>query len=289
MRFMAINDPIKRRSIAPCYSLSRVKSQFEMGGLKSVLGVSELTDRKGNLYRSLFAEFFGTLLLNFFGCGAVETRDNVAICLSFGLTVAVVIQSIGHISGGHINPAVTVGLAAVGKVPIIRAILYVIAQSVGAIAGSAIVKALSPGTMAAGTVGLQGEVTVAQGLGTEFFLGLVLVLVVCGACDAAKPDSKGIIPIIIGFAITVGHFVAITRTGSGMNPARALGSAAIMGELDNHWLYWVGPILGGIAGALIYEHAIGPAVEPERPRQYGFSVTEEKELQQLTKKGTTPA
>ncbi|XP_046417405.1 aquaporin AQPAn.G-like isoform X2 [Neodiprion fabricii] len=253
-----------------------------MGGIKAILGVKELSDRKAGLYRALFAEFLGTLLLNFFGCGAVANKNNVvAISLAFGLTVAVVIQAIGHISGGHVNPAVTVGLAVVGKVPVIRAILYVIAQITGAIAGSAIVRALSTDSAEMqeflGTVGHELPVRVEQALGVEFFLGLVLVLVVCGACDGAKPDSKGIAPIIIGFAVTVGHFVGIPRTGSGMNPARALGSAVIMGKLDNQWLYWVGPLLGGIAGALIYEHALGPAEQPEPRRQYEFAVTEEKE------------
>lgn len=97
------------------------------------------------------------------------------------------------------------------KVPLVRAVLYIISQSVGAIAGSALVRALSPDTMQGylGIVGLQAGVSPVQGLGVEFFLGLVLVLVVCGATDGAKPESRGVAPVIIGLAITVGHFVGV--------------------------------------------------------------------------------
>ncbi|XP_011314319.1 aquaporin AQPAn.G [Fopius arisanus] len=267
-----------------------------MAGLKAALGLHELKDPKANLYRALLAEFLGTMLLNFFGCGAVyELKDGanysvtnrVAIALSFGLVVAGAVQAIGHVSGGHINPAVTCGLLVIGKVPVVRAILYIIAQSTGAIAGSAAIRALSSQRMesAIGVVSLSPGMTPVQGMGIEFFLGLILVIVVCGACDGAKPESKGIAPLIIGLAVTVGHIVGIPRTGSGMNPARALGSSVVMGHFDNHWLYWVGPILGGMAGGLVYTHALGPAKIPEDTRTYAVVAGEEKELQRLTRKG----
>ncbi|XP_015599465.1 aquaporin isoform X2 [Cephus cinctus] len=249
-----------------------------MVNLRTALGVHELMDKKAGLYRALFAEFLGTMLLNFFGCGSVATNNVLAISFAFGLAVAAIVQGIGHVSGGHINPAVTFGLAAIGKVPIIRAILYVLAQCVGAIAGSAVLRALSLESIPRGTVALaKGDFNSAQGLGVEFFLALILVVVVCGACDAGKPDSKGIAPLIIGLTVTLCHIVGIPRTGSGMNPARSLGSAVIENAFNDHWVYWVGPILGGIAGALIYVHALGPAKEPELPKPYSTVATEEKE------------
>ncbi|XP_034188360.1 aquaporin [Osmia lignaria lignaria] len=249
-----------------------------MSNLKEALGIGELTDKESGLYRALVAEFLGTLLLNFFGCGSVVTGNIVAISLAFGLTVAAAIQGIGHLSGGHVNPAVTFGLMVIGKVPIIRGLLYVIAQCIGAIAGSGVLRALSPERMegALGVVSLSDDVTPVQGFGIEFFLALILVLVVCGACDPAKHYSKGIAPLIIGLSVLVGHLVGVPRTGAGMNPARSLGSAVVMGMFDNHWLYWIGPILGGMAGALIYAFVISPAKEEELPRTYAAVATAEK-------------
>ncbi|XP_012238039.1 aquaporin AQPAn.G isoform X1 [Bombus impatiens] len=258
-----------------------------MANLKEALGTNELTNKKAGLYRALIAEFLGTLLLNFFGCGSVVTGNVVAISLAFGLTVAAAIQGIGHISGGHVNPAVTFGLMVIGKVPVIRGLLYVILQCIGAVAGSGILKALSPERMehVLGVVSLSPGVTPVQGFGIEFFLAFALVLVVCGACDAAKPDSKGIAPLIIGFTVSVCHIVGIPRTGAGMNPARSLGSAIVMDIYEDHWLYWVGPILGGMAAGLIYTFVIGPAKESKNSnRVYTVAATDEKELQNLTSK-----
>ncbi|KAF3426024.1 hypothetical protein E2986_13236 [Frieseomelitta varia] len=240
-----------------------------MANLKEALGANELTDKKSGLYRALVAEFLGTLLLNFFGCGSVITGNVVAISLAFGLAVASAIQGIGHVSGGHVNPAVTFGLMVIGKVPVIRGLLYVILQCIGAIAGSGILRALSAERMehALGVVSLSPGVTPVQGFGIEFFLAFILVLVVCGACDAAKPDSKGIAPLV-------------PRTGAGMNPARSFGSAVVMGLFDDHWLYWVGPILGGMAAGLIYAFVIGPAKESQESsnRAYTVAATDEKEV-----------
>ncbi|XP_017886127.1 aquaporin AQPAn.G isoform X2 [Ceratina calcarata] len=251
-----------------------------MSSLKEALGAGELTDKKSGLYRALVAEFLGTLLLNFFGCGSVVTGNVVAISLAFGLTVAAAIQGIGHVSGGHVNPAVTFGLMVIGKVPIIRGLLYVLLQCVGAIAGSGILRALSPDRMetALGVVSLSPGVTPVQGFGIEFFLAFVLVLVVCGACDAAKPESKGIAPLIIGLSVSIGHIVGVPRTGAGMNPARSFGSAVVMSSFNDHWVYWVGPILGGMAAGLIYAFVIGPAKETENSnRAYTAAATDEKE------------
>ncbi|XP_033229415.1 aquaporin isoform X2 [Belonocnema kinseyi] len=251
-----------------------------MAGLRNALGAHELTDKKGGLYRALFAEFLGTLFLNFFGCGAVVTGDVVAISLAFGIAVAAAVQAVGHVSGGHINPAVTVGMLAIGKVPVVRAVLYIISQCAGAIAGSSFLRALSTEEnfleQRLGAVSLS-KITAVQGFGIEFFLALVLVVVVCGACDSGKPESKGIAPLIIGLVVAACHLIAVDRTGPGMNPARSLGAAVANGKYDDHWLYWVGPILGGVAGALIYTHALGAAKEQELPRSYATVDTEEKE------------
>lgn len=250
-----------------------------MASLKSSLGFDELTDKKSNIWRSLFAEFFGTMLLNFFGCGAVLSNNIVAIALAFGLVVAGVIQSIGHVSGGHINPAVTMGLLAIGKISLVKGILYVIVQCLGAIAGSGILYTVSTQntTNLIGVVSLAPGLVPFKGFAVELFLALILVLVVCGACDPAKPESKGIAPLIIGLAVTVGHIVGIPRTGAGMNPARSLGSAVIMSNYENHWIYWIGPIIGGIIGAFIYTFAIKPANPPVTTKNYTSIATDDKE------------
>ncbi|XP_028159475.1 aquaporin AQPAe.a [Ostrinia nubilalis] len=260
-----------------------------MGELGAKLGLDELAGGAAGISRALLAEFIGNILLNLFGCGACinvaqgssAAPDIVLIALAFGLAVYAAVSAIGHVSGGHINPAVTVGLAAAGRVKPVRAILYIIAQCAGAAAGSGLLKAFTPDRVAGslGVTGLGADVTALQGFGIEFFLGFVLVFVVCGVCDQHKPDSKSTAPLAIGLTVTLGHLLAVDYTGSAMNPARSFGSALVANVWANHWVYWAGPVAGGVAAALLYVH--GFSAPPQETPRYRPVAADEKELKRL--------
>lgn len=218
------------------------------------------------IVNSLVAEMLGTMFLVLVGCGACHDANNdfVRIALAFGVTVATIAQSIGHVSGCHINPAITAGLMVGAKIGLIKGLLYIVAQCIGAVIGAALLKAFIPGGVVPGVTGLGSKsavhpvlvegVTAGQGLGIELFITFVLVLVVYAA--AADEDNsgsvKGSAPLAIGLSISTCHLFAIPLTGSSMNPARSFGPALVAGNWANHWVYWVGPILGGIFAALTY-------------------------------------
>lgn len=146
------------------------------------------------------------------------------------------LQTVGHVSGGHINPAVTVGMLVGGKIKIVRAIFYIIAQCAGSTAGSASVRALLPATIPdPGHTNLT-HVNALQGLGIEFVLGFLLILTVYGVCDENKPESKFVAPLAIGLTVTLGHLGAVGFTGASMNPGRTFGTAIIYGIWENHWV-----------------------------------------------------
>jgi len=203
----------------------------------------------------LLAEMLGTMFLVLIGCGACldAKGDYVRIALAFGVTVATIAQSIGHVSGCHINPAITAGLIVGAKIGLIKGLLYIVAQCIGAVIGAALLKAFITGDLP-GTTGLHPLVNAGQGLGIEMFITFVLVLVVYAA--AADEDNsgsvKGSAPLAIGLSISACHLFAIPLTGSSMNPARSFGPALVAGKWAAHWVYWVGPILGGIFAALTY-------------------------------------
>ncbi|CAG9772309.1 unnamed protein product [Ceutorhynchus assimilis] len=267
-----------------------------MGNFKEVLGVNEVSSSKviDAVWKALLAEFLGNLLLNFFGCGSVVVMlfapalhkpDFLLVSLTFGLVIFVCVQSLGHVSGAHLNPAVTVGMFAVGNIKVIKGLMYIIVQCLGALAGSAILKALLPEEWhdtGLGMTTLNPKLTALQGFGFEFFLGFVLVLVVSGVCDPNRPEAKAAGPLAIGLAVALGHMGAISFTGSSMNPARTFGSAVISGIWDNHWIYWVGPIAGGIVAALIYQHALrAPTLTTVKIIERYSTVADEKELRRL--------
>uniref|UniRef100_T1IHJ4 Aquaporin n=1 Tax=Strigamia maritima TaxID=126957 RepID=T1IHJ4_STRMM len=235
-----------------------------------IIGYSEAKSQPRDLIKALFAEFIGTLILVLVGCGSCVSwapEDLVQIALAFGLTVAVMIVYIGHVSGGHINPAVTVGMLVTGKISVLRGLLYIIVQSLGAIAGAGILKGLTPSGLheaGLGAPGLNKNVEIAQGLGIEFFVTFILVSVVFAACDPNRTDVKGVAPFAIGLAVTTCHLLAVKYTGSGMNPARSFGPTVFSGEWENHWIYWLGPCAGGMTAGILYH-----AIFAEKPSDFG--------------------
>ncbi|KAJ8920558.1 hypothetical protein NQ315_005427 [Exocentrus adspersus] len=280
-----------------------------MGKFHETLGINELKDKNGGIWKALLAEFLGNFLLNFFGCASVVSISSkehsfVLIALTFGLTIFVVVQvpildpvskftyfqfslivqALGHVSGAHINPAVTAGMLATGNIAVIKGVLYIIVQCLGALAGSAVLKALTPPSLHDGGLGKTGfnddVLSPVQAFGIEFFLGFILVLTVCGVCDQNRPEAKAAGPLAIGLAVTLGHLAAIDYTGSSMNPARSFGSAVIANFWENHWVYWVGPIFGGIAAALLYKNAFqAPSLGPLKIiERYTTVATDEKEV-----------
>ena len=189
-----------------------------------------------NLWKSCAAEFLGTMCLVFFGCGTATNQQRsfldfnsvinttgdglialppsyVHISFSFGLIVGTIVWCIAHVSGGHINPAVTIGCLVSRKISIVRAILYVVAQMLGAIAGAGILYGVTPmaGSDGLGVNGLQGSVTAGQGFGVEFMITFVLVLTVMASTDTNRTDLKGSAPLTIGLAVVLGHLLAVSK------------------------------------------------------------------------------
>jgi aquaporin Z len=216
------------------------------------------------------AEFFGTFWLVLGGCGSAVIAaafPNVGIgllgvSLAFGLTVLTMAFAIGHISGCHLNPAVSVGLWAGGRFPAKQLLPYIVAQVLGAIVAAGILYIIASGkagfTLASGFASngygthSPGGYSLLAALITEVVMTMMFLLVIMGATDKRAP--KGFAPIAIGLCLTLIHLISIPVTNTSVNPARSTGVALFAGgwALAQLWLFWLAPIVGGSLGAVIY-------------------------------------
>ena len=245
--------------------------------------------------RPFFAEIFGTFWLVLGGCGAAVlaadfgTGGNgtslglgfLGVSLAFGLTVLTGAYGVGHVSGGHFNPAVTLGLVAGGRFGVAGAIPYIIAQVIGAVASAYVIFmiasgnpefAIKPGagtfaTNGFGAEGSPGGYSMTAALITEVVLTAVFLIVIMGA--TAKRAAAGMGGLAIGLALTLIHMISIPVTNTSVNPARSTGQAiisSIYGEgvtvpMEQLWFFWAAPIVGAIIGAIIYRALIDSNVD----------------------------
>ncbi|XP_063075396.1 aquaporin-1-like [Engraulis encrasicolus] len=221
-------------------------------------------------WRAVLAELVGMTLFIFLSITAAignNPLDEVKTCLAFGLAIATLAQALGHISGAHLNPAVTLGMLASCQISVLRAAMYIVAQMLGSTVASGIVYAVRPeGNNNLGLNSLADGVTPSQGIGIELLATFQLVLCVIAATDKRRRDVTGSAPLAIGLSVALGHLTAISFTGCGINPARSFGPAVILVNFTNHWVYWVGPMCGGVAAALVYDFLLYPKMDdfPDR-------------------------
>jgi aquaporin Z len=220
--------------------------------------------------RKLGAEFFGTFWLVFGGCGSAVLAAAfpqlgigfTGVSLAFGLTVLTMAYAVGPISGGHFNPAVTVGLTVAGRFPAGEVAGYIAAQVVGAIAAAAVLFVIAsgkagfvPGGFASNgfEANSPGGYSMLSALVTELVLTAFFLIVILGS--TAKAAAPGFAPIAIGLALTLIHLVSIPVTNTSVNPARSTGVAlfATTGAVGQLWLFWVAPILGAVCGAFAWK------------------------------------
>lgn len=235
--------------------------------------------RGENLLQAAVAELIGTFFLVLIGTAvataallnrqtAGQAYDSLAIALSFGLVLTAIVATLGQVSGAHVNPAVTIGLASAGKFPWASVPAYIVAQIIGAvIAALAVWAAYGQAALHQAKLGAPAPVANTNGLQgfmVEALIAFILVFVVTGvATDKRVPP--GTAPLAIGFALAAGVLLGGPVTGGAGNPARALGPMIVSGTWDTWIIYLIGPVVGGIIGATVYVHFVGKASPPAMP------------------------
>jgi aquaporin Z len=228
------------------------------------------------------AEFLGTFWLVFGGCGSAVLAAAfpqvgiglLGVAFAFGLTVLTMAYAIGHVSGCHLNPAVTIGLFAGKRIPASDIVPYILAQVFGAIAGAGVLYVIASGkagfTLAGGFASngyganSPGGYSLTAALVAETVLTFMFLIVIMGSTDKRAP--QGLAPIAIGLCLTLIHLISIPVTNTSVNPARSTGPALFVGgwAIKQLWLFWVAPIVGAGIGGAVYAALIG---EPEATTQ----------------------
>lgn len=216
------------------------------------------------------AELIGTFGVVFIAIGAICADQYLAassqgrlgilgIALAYGLAYAVMVSALGHISGGHLNPAVTVGYWVTRRVSTVQAVSFCIAQLVGSIIAAYVLSSLMPDTgwrtraLGSITPDLSPDITRGQGMAIEAVVTFLFVLVIFATAVDAKRALRKFSGLASGLALAAGVLVAAPFTGGSMNPARTLGPAVATHHWENHGVYWVGPLLGAIIAAVLYD------------------------------------
>nr|XP_060631187.1 aquaporin-4 isoform X2 [Anolis sagrei ordinatus] len=238
-------------------------------------------------WKAVSAEFMAMLIfvllslgstINWGGAEKPLPVDMVLISLCFGLSIATMVQCIGHISGGHINPAVTVAMVCTRKISLAKSFFYIAAQCLGAISGAGILYLVTPRKLVGslGVTKVHSELSAGHGLVVELIITFQLVFTIFASCDSKRSDVTGSVALAIGLSVAIGHLFAIGYTGASMNPARSFGPAVIMGKWENHWIYWVGPIIGAVLAGALYEYVYCPDDEVKRKFKEAFNKTNQQ-------------
>jgi aquaporin Z len=221
--------------------------------------------------KKLAAEFLGTLWLVLGGCGSAVLAAAfpsvgiglLGVSLAFGLTVLTMAYAVGHISGGHFNPAVTVGLFAARRIPASDVLPYIVAQVIGAVVGAGVLYLIASGQagfdaaasgFAANGYGAHspGKYALGSALVAEVVMTFMFLVIILGSTDRLAPP--GMAPLAIGLALTLIHLISIPVTNTSVNPARSTGPALFVGgwALAQLWLFWVAPIIGAALAGIVY-------------------------------------
>jgi aquaporin Z len=208
--------------------------------------------------RKYICEFVGTMMLVLLACGVAVATDvhYLGTALAFGLVIVAMAYSIGNVSGCHINPAVSLGMAMTGRMTWREFVNYVVAQILGAIAGAALLGVIMRSFGALGANSYGGSVTVWIALLVEVILTFVFVLTILGVTD--KKENGHATGIIIGLTLTLVHLFGLPFTGTSVNPARSIGPALLQGgtALSQLWVFILAPLVGGALAALFYKHVL---------------------------------